>query len=154
MKATSLVIACSVSFACALGSCSSSPSGVPAVPSFDPFGTEPVPTTGSEPTGGESGGPPGPGSSIEELCAYDCTRFEAGCPGAAGGANCASDCASSVTSFPNCKAQLQAYLACVTTAPFSCVAGSVEIPACDNAASVVTDCANQGGTTTGSGGSK
>lgn len=137
---TSRFIACLL-LACGVAACDPGPAGPPTAPS-DPT------KNGYEPPGGSTDIGPGSGSTIEQLCAYDCMRFETICPGS-GGANCASSCAQSVLSIPGCKAEFQAYLACVASAPVTCTNGSLDLSGCDGAMAAVNNCS---GTATGSGG--
>ena len=143
---TSRFIAC-LSLACAVAACDAGTAGPPTPPS-DPT------KTGYEPPGGPSDVPPSVGSSIEQLCAYDCMRFESICPGSAGGSECAASCAQAVTSLPGCEAQFQAYLACVASVPLTCTNGSLNLSGCNGAEMAVNNCSGMGiGTSGGSGGS-
>jgi len=110
--------------------------------------------TGYEPPGGSSDITPGAGGTIEQLCAYDCMRFESVCPGSGGGPDCAASCAQAVTSFPGCEAQFQAYLACLASAPVMCTNGSIDFSGCDGAVMAINNCSGMGvGTSGGSAGS-
>jgi hypothetical protein len=137
---TSRFIACLL-LACAVAACDPGPAGPPTAPS-DPT------KTGYEPPGGSTDTAPGGGGSIEQLCAYDCMRFEAICPGS-GGTECVPSCTQAVVSIPGCKAEFQMYLACVAAAPVTCTNGNLDLSGCDGAMAAVNNCA---GTVTGSGG--
>jgi hypothetical protein len=102
----------------------------PATP-FNPFGTDPS-GGASEPTGGSNEMPPSGGQgtqSVAQLCVDICARIEASCPGYAS-ANCASGCSQSATEFPNCQADLEAFLSCAGTASLTCTGQSVQVPSC------------------------
>lgn len=149
---TSRLIAC-VSFACALAACDAGPAGPPTAPSNPVSGAEPSGGNGYEPPGGGSDQGPA-GGSIEQLCAYDCMRFESICPGSGGGPDCAVQCAQSATNFPGCAAQFQAYLGCLATATVGCTNGSIDIMGCDAAISALSNCAGvAGGSSSGGTGS-
>ena len=143
---TSRFIAC-LSLACAVAACDAGTAGPPTPPS-DPT------KTGYEPPGGPSDVSPSVGASIEQLCTYDCMRFESICPGSAGGPECAASCAQAVTSLPGCEAQFQAYLACVASVPLTCTNGNLDLSGCNGAEMAVNNCSGLGtGTSGGSGGS-
>ena len=132
-----------LSLACALAACAAGPAGPPTAPSDPVGGAEPAGQTGYEAPGGTADmGPPGPGSTIAQLCAYDCMRFQAACPGG-GGTDCAASCVQSVMSFPGCQAQFRSYLACVTSAPVQCVNGSLKISGCEADSTAISNCAGQ-----------
>ncbi len=138
-----LIVCVSAAFALGAGGCTSGDAGIPATPSFDPFGGEAVPPTGSEPTRGGNETPPG-GDSLLELCARACANIQSSCPGSSdSGPDCASDCAQSVSNFPSCAPQFQAFVACVATAPLSCTDGSITAPTCDATEQAISDCVNQ-----------
>jgi len=149
MGMTSRLVACA-SFACAVafGACGAGTAGPPS-PS-DPFGTDPAGNSGYEQPGGGGDMGPAPGGSIEQICAYDCNRFEMICPGSEGGTDCAASCAQAASSIPGCEAQFRAYLACVGTAPATCNGGSLSISGCDAEISAINSC--ESGPPTGSGG--
>lgn len=148
---TSRLIAC-VSFAFALAACDAGPAGPPTAPSSPVSGAEPSGGNGYEPPGG--GSDQGPvGGSIAQLCAYDCMRFETICPGSGGGSDCAVSCAQSVTNYPNCEAQFQAYLGCLATTSVTCMNGSLDISGCDAAVQALNSCASVAGTGTAGGSS-
>lgn len=132
----SLFIVCAA-VACTLAAsgCTSGVGG-PATSPIDPFGTEPAPTTGSEPTGGNT-------ETIAELCAGACARIQAACPGAAGGTNCAAECTSSAP--PACEPQFRAFLQCLSRAQILCSDLSFDVPQCDAAIDAVGICLNSTG---------
>lgn len=139
-----LIAGALAAWAAVASGCSSGDVG-PATSPILPFGTEPTASTGPEPTVGGAEGPPGRGGqTIAQLCAIDCARIDAACPGSAG-SNCVTSCSSVPSSAAGCTAQFQAYLACVSTAPLSCITGSVQISSCETAQIAVSSCANQGG---------
>ena len=135
---------CAAVAGAAIGTGCSNGDGGPATPA-DPFRNEQPPKTGSEPaTGGARDPPPGqpPGGSIEQLCAYDCMRFEQICPGASGGSTCAAECTQTFQMFPNCTAEAEAYLGCLSTTPASCSAGNLQLSGCDAEINALSNCAN------------
>jgi hypothetical protein len=138
-----LLTAACAALLCAAAACGSSTGDAgTAVPSFNPFGTDPPTVTGSEPTGG--GGvdmPPGMNGGIPQLCAFDCARLETACPGSTG-SNCPASCADVAARNMSCTPQFQAYLSCVATAPLVCATGAVEVPACDSASAAISVCIN------------
>src|SRR6185369_16493709 len=107
--------------------CAAGPAGPPTPPS-DPT------MTGYEPPGGSTDVTPGAGGTIQQLCAYDCMRFQTICPGGAGdGTNCVPSCAEAAASIPGCESQFRAYLACLASAPATCTNGTLELTGCDGA---------------------
>jgi hypothetical protein len=151
---TARVIAC-LSLSCAIAACGAGTAGPTIVPSDPIGGAEPAGPTGYEPPGDLGDVAPGPGSSVEQLCAYDCMRFEASCPGSGGGPDCAASCVQTVTSFPACAAQFQAYLACAASAQVTCTNGSLAVIGCDGAVMALNSCSGTvGGGSAGSGGTK
>jgi hypothetical protein len=116
----------------------------PTVTPPSPFGTEPAPATGSEPTIGGNDSLPGQERSLEELCSAACTNLESGCPGAAG-VDCQPSCLGAGSSYPTCAAEFRAYVACVAAAPIFCSGPTLQIPACDSAESALEYCANSTG---------
>jgi hypothetical protein len=116
----SLLIVCAA-VACTIAASGCSGDGPPARSPFDPFGTEPAPTTGSEPTGGEA--------TIAELCVQVCARLTSTC-GRTNDTGCASQCAAD--SSPNCEAEFRAFLECLATATLNCN-GEFIAPACEGA---------------------
>jgi len=145
---TSRLIAC-VSFACALAACDAGPAGPPTAPSSPVSGAEPSGGNGYEAPG--SGADLGPGGSLEQLCAYDCMRFETICPGSAGGSYCAISCAQAAANYPSCQALFQAYLGCVATTSLTCVNGSLDISGCEAAEMALNNCASVTGGSAGGG---
>jgi hypothetical protein len=126
-------------------SCSDGDSiGYPVTRPPPPFGTEPSPVTGSEPTTGGNDPLPQPEASLQALCSAACVRLQNECPGA-GGSNCASECTSSGMSYPRCASQFRAFVACLGTAPLECNAGSIAIPACSAAQTAFGNCLNATG---------
>jgi hypothetical protein len=123
--------------ALALVACSSGGEGGTASIPFDPFGTEPAPTSGAEPTGGDSAAPPR-GASLEDLCAQLCVRFASSCSGA-GYCNPA-DCVTIGAGRPDCVGSFRAYLSCLVAAPIECGPYGAEVPACDNAGQTAQTC--------------
>jgi hypothetical protein len=133
----------------AVAACDAGTGGQPTPPSNPLGGTETTDKTGYEPPGGSEVNP-GHGSTIAQLCAYDCMRFEGICPGSSGGTDCTSSCTSVVTMFPGCEAQFQAYFACVASASVTCTNGILEISGCEGAENAVNNCIGvSGGTGTG-----
>jgi hypothetical protein len=132
----------------------------PTVTPPSPFGTEPAPVTGSEPTiGGNDSLPPVTGSestiggndslpgqerSLRELCSAACSNLESGCPDAVG-VDCQQSCLGAGSSYPTCAAEFRAYVACVATAPIFCSGPTLQIPACDSTESALEYCANSTG---------
>jgi hypothetical protein len=134
-------------FACAAVACAllasgcSSGEGGTADPTFNPFGTDPVLVTGSEPTiSGDDMMMPGGQQSIEQACAAACTRLARDCPSAQG-SNCVSSCVSSGFETPNCMDEFRAAVLCIATAPLTCNGASIDAPACDAAAIAYASCA-------------
>ncbi len=109
-----------------------------------PFGTEPAPVTGSEPTIGGNDLLPGQERSIGELCSAACTNLESGCPGVAGG-DCQQSCVGTASAFPTCAAEFRAFVACIATAPVFCSGQTLRLPACDGTESAFERCANSTG---------
>jgi hypothetical protein len=143
-----LFVCAGIAWAAAAGGCGSGTAG-PASPPFDPFGNETITKTGDEPV--VSGIDPGPGNggqSIAQLCAIDCVRIEAACPGGAGD-TCVSSCSAVPSRYPQCTTEAQAYLACVATAPLGCSGGTVDTSACDDTGIAFSQCANAAGTSAG-----
>ena len=145
-----LRIACAwIAWAALACACSSGPAG-PASPPFDPFGTvgtETTDVTGNEPgVSGLDPPPGGGGQSVSRLCAVDCARIGAACPGAAGD-NCVASCSSITATYPMCVPQIQAYLSCIATAPLICNGSSIDITPCEATAFAFESCANQGSPT-------
>ena len=139
----SLFIVCAaVACTIAASGCTSGDSG-PATSPIDPFGIEPAPTTGSEPTGGNT-------DTIADLCVAACARIQAACPGAAGGAGCASDCASSAPA--GCEAQFRGFLQCLASAQLFCTGSSFDAPQCTASLNAVETCLGSTGTPGGSAG--
>jgi hypothetical protein len=151
MKRLIIIVCVSLAGALAAGGCNSGPAGT-ASPPFNPFGTDPAPTTGNEPAGG--GGIDKPptmgGGTIAQLCATVCARFESVCPGSGGGTSCASECASSAP--PGCESLFQSFLACLVSAPLTCSNGQLQLDGCVTEISQLNACTGTG-TSTGSGGS-
>jgi hypothetical protein len=96
---------------------------------IDPFGTEPAPTTGSEPTGRLRQ------ATIAELCVQVCARISM-CQSSAD-SSCASECAAD--SPPNCEAEFRAFLECVATAMLNCNGGFIA-PGCEGALIAADNC--------------
>jgi hypothetical protein len=119
--------------ATAVAGCGKGGGGTAKLP-FDPLGTEPPGDGGLVPQPGRLAG------TIEQLCAYDCTRLESICPGSGGGPDCAPQCVSAQTSFAGCEMEFQAYLACVATAPVTCDSGSLALNGCDNEIAALSSC--------------
>jgi hypothetical protein len=142
---TSRLIACLL-LTCAGAACDPGPAGPPTPPS-DPT------KTGYEPPGGSIETAPGVGASVEQLCAYDCMRFESICPSDAG-PTCAAECAQAAISFQGCEAPFKAYLVCIASAPATCSNGSLDFSGCEGAQAALNNCAGTvTGTSGGSGGS-
>ena len=128
--------------ACALVICGCSGQGGTALPIGTPFGNEPAGDNGSElpaGSGTEGGGSPGAGGSIEQICAFDCMRVDATCPGSGSG-SCASSCATLPSQYPNCVTQVRAYLVCVETAPITCDMGGGASVDCPNQINDLSNC--------------
>ena len=104
-----------------------------------PFGTDPAPVTGSEPTIGGNDSLPGQERSIGELCSAACTNLERGCPGVGGG-DCQPSCVGNASDFPTCAAEFRAFVACIATAPIFCSGSTVQITACDGTQSAFERC--------------
>ena len=139
----SLIFVCAaVACTIAASGCMSGDGGTATSP-INPFGIEPAPTTGSEPTGGNT-------DSIAQLCAAACARIQAACPGAASGAECAGDCASSAPA--GCEAQFRAFVQCVASAQIVCSGSSFEAPQCAASLSAVEICLGSTGTPGGAAG--
>lgn len=159
---TSRFIAC-LSLSCAtvfgFAACGAGTAGPPTAPTDPIGGAETADKTGYEPPGGSGDGTPSPGSTIPQLCAYDCMRFESICPGAADGVDCMPSCLRSVMNFPGCEAQYQSYLVCLASAPIACTNGTIDPSACASEIMAVSNCAGMsggsgsGGGTAGTGGS-
>jgi hypothetical protein len=129
------------SFALAVLGPACSGSGGPASFPLDPFGVEPAPADGTEPSGSDNEAPvPGGASgSLEELCVKACANIQASCPGSESGANCARDCAS--TNITGCESQYRAFVACVGTATLTCSAGGDLNPgACQTVLTAAVTC--------------
>ena len=136
-----IIFCAAIAGAPAVAGCGKGDGGTARLP-FDPFGTEPPGGGGLDPQPGR------PGGTVDQLCAYDCTRLESICPGSGGGPDCASQCVAAQTSFPGCEAEFQAYLACVATAPATCDSGSLSLNGCDNEIAVLSSCPLAGGSST------
>jgi len=135
--------------ALALGLCASGCSdgdsiGIPVTRPLPPFGTEPSPVTGSEPTTGGNDPLPQPEVSVESLCSTACTRLQSECPGATT-ADCVSSCASTGLSFPSCVSQFRAFVSCVGRAPLVCNITSIDVPECNDVQFAFGDCVNATG---------
>jgi hypothetical protein len=139
-----LVIVCaSVAVAAGAGGCTSGDAGIRATTPFDPFGGEAAPISGSEPTGGAGNESPSGAASLTQLCAGACANIASTCAGNSNvGPNCAADCAASGQSSPACATQFKAFVACLATAPLSCLEGAVTAPSCDGLAAQVSACRN------------
>lgn len=118
--------------------CSSDGAGGTASIPFDPFGTEPAPTSGTEPTSGDSVAPPERALSIADLCALACTRFTFDCYGAA--ACDPTECVTFAARRPDCIGAVRSYLTCLLTAPTQCGPYGPEAPACDTVGQAAQSC--------------
>ena len=125
---------------CASGCADGDSIGVPVTRPLPPFGTEPAPVTGSEPTTGGNDPLPGQEVSLEELCSAACARGQSECPGA-GGPDCVSGCTSSGLSLPSCASQFRAVLACIARAPLVCYGAGIQVRGCDETQAAFRSCA-------------
>ena len=111
----------------------------PASVPFSPLGTEPAPST-TEPKSGGNETPPSGGSSIEELCFFDCERISSKCA-----IDACDDafCADIEAAYPDCRRELLAYFACVAKAPIECTQyDRVDIPSCEDDVYALSICLN------------
>jgi hypothetical protein len=127
-----------VTLALVLVGCSSGGDGGTASIPFDPFGTEPAPTSGTEPTADNTVAPPERGASIADLCAVACTRFTFDCYGAS--ACDPNDCVTLALSRPECIDVFRTYLSCLSTAPTQCGPYGPEAPACESVGQTAQSC--------------
>jgi hypothetical protein len=128
----SLFIVCAaVACTIAAPACMSGDGGPPTSP-IDPFGTEPAPTTGSEPTG--SGGQ----ATIADLCVQVCARITSACGDGTESGSCASECAADAP--PQCQPEFRVFLECLATAMLNC-SGFIA-PACEGALIAAQNCEN------------
>jgi len=139
-----IVVRAAIAWTVVACGCSSGGSG-PALPPFNPFGVDRALPTGNEPTISGADQPPAPPSAqgIAELCAIDCTRIMRACPGLVS-PDCASSCSTIPPELAGCTAQIQAYLACISTAALDCSGGGLSAPACDGASIAIINCGNAG----------
>ncbi|HEY7374614.1 MAG TPA: hypothetical protein VIF57_20795 [Polyangia bacterium] len=130
-----IIFCAAIAGAAAVAGCGKGSGGTAKLP-FDPLGTERPGDGGLTPQPGRLSG------TIEQLCAYDCTRLESICPGSGGGPDCAQQCVDAQSSFSGCETEFQAYLACVATAPITCdsVNGSLSLNGCDNEIAALSSC--------------
>ena len=139
-----ILVRAAIAWAVVACGCSSSGGNGPALPPFNPFGVETALPTGNEPTVSGADQAPRPSAqTIPELCAVDCMRIMEVCPGLVG-SDCVSSCSTIPPDLAGCMAQIQAFLACVSTAALDCSGGSLAAPSCDSASIAITNCANAG----------
>jgi hypothetical protein len=117
--------------------------GGPATSPINPFGSDPVVVSGSEPAGSGTDKPPT--ATIEQLCTSACANIQAMCPGAEGGTDCAAQCAT--TDTMGCQTQFNAFVACLATATLDCTGGGVSATACQAEEQAIGTCINPAGTT-------
>ena len=135
------IICAAVACTVAASGCTTGDGG-PATSPIDPFGTEPA-SNGGEPTGGNA-------ETIAHLCAAACARIQTACPGAGGGTDCTSSCASSAPT--GCETQFRAFVQCVASAQIVCSGSSFDAPQCTASLNAVETCLNgTGGTGTAGG---
>ena len=126
----SLFIVCAaVACTIAASGCASGDGGTAMNP-INPFGTEPAPTTGNEPSGG------GGQATIAELCVQVCARISSACGNGTDSGTCPSECANDAP--PNCQNEFRAFLQCVATAMLSC--NGFIAPTCEGAYIAVNNC--------------
>ena len=126
----SLLTAC-VSLALALGAaCSSEHSGIPAAPSFDPIGSEPVSADGGA----------GNGSVIQYFCEQGCEKIATACHNGYPVAYCTQACVNNVLVYPGCVAEQLAFYACLATINVDCSFGFPQAAACDPAQQAIGQC--------------
>lgn len=123
------IVCAAVACTIAASGCMTGDGGTATSP-IDPFGTEPAPTTGTEPSGNGNGQ-----ATIAELCVQVCARISM-C-GSSADSNCASECAAD--SPPNCEAEFRAFLECLTTAMINCNGGFIA-PGCEGALIAADNC--------------
>jgi hypothetical protein len=122
-------------------SCSSGGGGGTASIPFDPFGIEPTPGSGAEPSGGQEI-QPGTSASLQQLCETYCVRLASACYG--NGACGASDCADITKNYPACRLELQTFFACAAKAPIQCGYSGSEVLGCDAAVQAIQQCIGYG----------
>jgi hypothetical protein len=136
------LMACWRALACALLFCSCSGEGGTAAPVDNPFGTEATGASAEPASGpgtlGENDGQPGAGTSLAQICAFDCTRVGAACPNISS-AGCAESCSSLASQYPSCLGELRAYFLCVESAPLDCSGGDV-VTGCDVQRNAANNC--------------
>ena len=125
------IVCAAVACTIAVAGCMTGDGGTATSP-IDPFGTEPVPTTGTEPSGNSNGR-----ATIGELCVQVCARI-ATC-GVSADTSCASQCAADFTA--NCEAEFRAFLECVATATINCNGGFIA-PGCEGALIAADNCSS------------
>jgi len=146
MGANPLLIVVRAAVACTVVACgcSSGGSGPAFPPPFNPFGVDKALPTGNEPTISGTDQPPAPSAQgIPELCAVDCARIMRACPGAVS-PDCTASCSTIPPDLAGCTAEIQAFLACISTAALGCSNGSLSVPACDGAQIAIINCGNAG----------
>jgi hypothetical protein len=116
--------------------------GVPVTRAVPPFGTEPSPVSGSEPTTGGNDPPSQPETSIPSLCSAFCTRLQSECPGATP-PDCVSSCISTGLTFSTCTLQFRAVLTCSAMTPLACYGIAVQPPGCEEAQAAFSNCINR-----------
>jgi len=132
---TSLACVCAIS----AGGCAGD-AGPTSRPFFDPVGTEPSGSAGTEGTIGGQEPFPGDEPGIQHLCADACARFGAICPGTQSAFDCARNCLAAAESAQGCEVQFQAVLSCLITTPLFCEENGLVAPSCDDALADLNAC--------------
>lgn len=123
-----LLIACA-SFAVTVSAgCSGDHTGVPAMPSFDPIGTEPT----------ESDGGTSMGGVLQLFCNEGCANIEAACGVRAD--YCIPGCLANINYVRGCETEELIYLSCLATTHIECNFGYPRTPECDPALQAVGVC--------------